>query len=125
MATGTVRVDGLDDLVRAFGKISKDLRREVQRELSDAAKIVATEARAKISGLAPPGSPRTVGGVRPRVRGSTAFVEQRLGKTTGKRGDWGAIQMRRAFLPSLDEKQDEVVERLDRMLDRLAGKNGF
>lgn len=124
-AQGTVRVEGIAALVRAFGQIDAGLRRGVQKELNDVAQIVATQVKENISGFSPPGSPRTVGGVRPRVRGSSAIVEQRLAKTTGKRGDWGATQMRRAFLPAVADKHDEVVKQLDSMLGRLAGEAGF
>jgi len=117
-----VRVEGLNELIRAFGKVDKDLKRGVQRELQASADIVSQATKSKIGSLSPPGSSRTIGGVRPRVRGSTAVVEQRLGKTTGKRGDWGVTQMHRGFLPALSEKTTEVVQRLDEMLGRLAGE---
>ena len=120
-----VRVEGLDELIRASGQVDKGLRRGLTRELSGIAMVVASRAQEKLSALSPPASAKTVSGVRPRVRGSLAYVEQRLGKTTGKRGDWGATQMRRAFLPALDEKTDEVVEGLELMLDRIADRNGF
>ena len=123
--TGTVRVEGLSALVRAFGRVDKDMKRGLQRELSDIAKIVATGTQEKLSALSPPASSKTVSGVRPRVRGATAYVEQRLGKTTGKRGDWGATQMKRAFLPSLEENADRVEERVDAMIDGVIARAGF
>lgn len=117
----TVRVEGLAELVRTFGRLQPELRRGVQRELSEAARIVGVETQRRLAALSPSASPRTVSGVRPRVTGATAFVEQRLAKKTGKRADWGATQMRLGFLPALDSKQEAVVARLDEMLGRLGG----
>lgn len=118
-------IEGSNELVRAFGRVDKDLKRGLQRELRGAAQIVAGAAREKLSALNPPATGRTITGVRPRLRIGSAYVEQRLGKTTGKRGDWGATQMKRAFLPALSEKTDEVMESVERMLDKAADRNGF
>ena len=119
----TVRVKGLRELERSFRRMEGDLRRDLQREISGAADIVAQEARGIAGGLGL--SSRTVGGYRPRVRGSSGFVEQRRRKTTGKRPDFGVLQMRRVLLPALGRKQAKVVEAIDQMLGRMAGEEGF
>ena len=116
----TVRVEGLNELVRAFGKMDKELRRDLQRELSKAAKIVREEAAAGFMHV----SARSAGGFRPRVRGSTAVVEQRLRRTTGLRGDYGAHQMW-YLLKALRDKEDAVVESIDKMLGNLGEDAGF
>lgn len=113
---------GLKELQRDFKRMSGDLSKYVDRELKEAAEIVSDEARSRLN----PYQPRSAAGIRPRVKGfGRAFVEQRRRKTTGKRGDWGAFQMRRILLPALGSKQDEVVKRLDKMLGRLGGDYGF
>jgi hypothetical protein len=116
----TVRVKGLNELVRAFGKMDKELRKDLQRELSKAALIVRGEAASGFMHI----SPRSAGGFRPRVRGSTAVVEQRYRKVTGLRGDYGAHQMW-YLLRALRDKEDEVVGSIDIMLGKLGGENGF
>lgn len=121
MANATIRVRGQAELVRAFGRIDKSLRQEVQRELAAAAEIVSDEARSRLAAY----DTASAAGLRPRVRGASSFVEQRRRKVTGRRGDWGVLQMREALLPALSSKQDEVIDRVDEMLARLAGEAGF
>lgn len=118
---GTVRVKGLRELQRDFRKMSKDLTRELRSELKEVGNIVRDESRQRFSDI----DARSAGGYRTVVRARGVAVEQRLGRTTGLRPDYGALQMRHALMPALDAKQGEVVDRLDRMLDKLAGHNGF
>jgi len=121
MATSTVRVQGLRELQRDFRKLSKDLSKEVREELKKAAEPVRKEAADLFSGI----SADSASGYRVAVRARGVSVEQRRRRTTGLRPDYGRLQMRRALLPALDAKQDEVVKGLDHMLGRLAGDHGF
>ncbi len=117
-------MEGLRELQRALKNIESDLGKEIDKELREAAKIVSDEARslAASHGF----SSKSVTGLRPRVRGfGRAFAEQSRRKTTGKRGDFGVMQMQRVLLPALGRKQGEVVHALDKMLDRLGDRNGF
>ena len=120
MAQDTLYVEGLPELVRAFGRIDKDLKRGLQREISDAAKIVRDEAASGFMHI----SARSAGGFRPRVRGATAVVEQRYRKTTGLRPDYGSHQMW-YLLKALREKEDAVIARLELMLDVIGREAGF
>jgi hypothetical protein len=120
MAGETVRVEGLNDLVRAFGRLDKDLRRGVQKELAASAEIVRADAAAGFMHV----NARSAGGFRPRVRGATAVVQQRYSRTTGQRPDYGRHQMW-YLLKALRDKEGEVVARLDLMLGRLGGEEGF
>lgn len=121
MARATVRVRGLKEFQRALAKTSPgDLRKGLNREIRQAGQVVADDARARFSGI----SPRSAAGFRPRTKGyGRAVVEQRLRRTTGKRGDYGALQMRRALLPALGAKRNEVLRNLEEMLDRLLRGN--
>lgn len=122
MAAGTVRVHGLDQLVRDFRKLEGGLAQEVRKELGEAGKIVALDARSRFEGI----QPRSAASIRQRLRGAaTVVVEQRKGKTTGKRADFGRLQMARAFLPALESKSGEVTRNLEQMLDRLGRRAGF
>lgn len=122
MAGSTVRVRGLRELQRDFKKMSGDLNKEVDRELKEAAGIVSEEARSRFVAY----NSGSAAGFRPRVKGfGRAFVEQSRRRKTGKRPDYGALQMRKALLPALGAKQNEVIERLDKMLGRLGGDYGF
>src|SRR3990167_9134254 len=124
MATTTV-------LVRRLAQLHPDLRRAPPTpytappgDLRGIARIVSEEARRRLAQLSPP-PPRSVSGIRPRVRTNAAVAEQARRKTTGKRADWGSRQMQHALSPALDAKEAEVVVRLERMLDNLGRDLGF
>lgn len=117
-----VRVRGLRELQRDFKKMSGGLSGEVDDTLKEAAEIVAQEARSRFSHI----SSRSAQGYKPRLKGfGRAYVQQSRRKTTGKRGDYGALQMRKALLPALGAKEKEVVDALDKMLGRFGGEYGF
>lgn len=121
MAAGTVRVKGLSELQRDFRKMGGELPREVRQELKRTGEVVRTEAVPLFEDI----SPRSASGYRVRVRIRGVAVEQSRKRTTGRRPDFGALQMRRALIPALERRQQEVFSGLERMLDRLAGENGF
>lgn len=115
----TVRVEGLRELHAALKRAEGDLDKGLRDELKEIGQVVADESRSRFSHV----SPRSAAGFKPRVRGSGRVdVAQSLRRTTGKRGDYGAHQMRRALIPALDAKEGEIVRRLDRMLDHVADR---
>lgn len=128
----TVRVTGLRELIRDFNAVDKDLRRDVQRELQEVARIVSDEAKDLVRSDDLVESGQLEKGIRPRVRGATAIVENRA-KRRGypypgiyEYGVSGKDRARRPFLlPALEAKQDEVVEALEDMLDRITSRNGL
>lgn len=137
----SVRVSGLRELVRDFNKMDRELGRDVQRELEDIARIVSDEAKDVVEreGLVDTG--RLQKGIRPRVRGTTAIVENRAkspkpkterARTKGNYPYPGIYEFgraggkRRPFLvPALENKESEVMAGLEQMLDRLTSRNGF
>lgn len=121
MAVGTVRVSGLAELNRAFRLADKELAKELRKELRAAGNIVRDESRARFSGV----DAASAAGYRTVVRQRGVAVEQSLGRTTGLRADFGALQMRRAIEPALTTKQGEVIDQLDGMLDRIGRTAGF
>lgn len=122
MAAGTVRVKGVNELVRACGGYRGALAKEVRAGVLEAAKLVSDDARSRFARI----DSRSAMGLRPQAKASgRALVRQRYGRVTGNRGDFGALQMRRALLPALAAKRPQVIDALDRMLDRLGGDAGF
>lgn len=122
MAEGAVRVTGVKELVRACGGYRSALAREIRGELLEAAKLVSDDARSRFARI----DARSAMGLRPQARASgRALVSQRYGRVTGSRGDFGALQMKRALLPALGSKREAVLDRIDQMLGRLGGEAGF
>lgn len=128
----TVSVRGLNQLVRDFNAVDRELRRELQRELQDIARLVSDEAKSMVREDNLVDSGRLEKGIRPRVRGAVAIVENRA-KNRGyaypgiyEYGTSGKEKTRRPFLlPALQAKQGEVVEALEDMLDRLTSRHGL
>ena len=116
---GAIKVKGLREFQRACNKSSKEVKSGLRRRLRESGDIVRDEARSRFAGI----DARSAAGYRTAVRARGVSVEQRLGRTTGRRPDFGALQMRDALVPALDAKSGEVERKLEDMLGDLV--NGF
>lgn len=122
MASGAVKIEGLRELERALRASDKDAAKGLRKELREAAKVVAMDARGKLS----PYSGYSAMGLRPRVRaGLVAVAEQSRKRTTGQHPEFGSLIMRRALVPALWENRDEIDRRMESMLDNVGRDNGF
>lgn len=117
----TVRVEGVREVNAAFRKIDKKLAREFGNDLKKAAAPVVETARQKETKW----QGASVGTIRAKRSGPRVFVEQSARKKTGKRSDFGALQMREALVPALDEETTEVFALVTVVLDKYANSAGF
>lgn len=118
--SSTVRVEGARQLERALRATDRDTLKALRRELREAGKIVATDARSRLAKI----DSKSAMGIRPRTRsGLTVYAEQTRRRVTGKRGDWGDKVMKRALLPAKASKRDEVKEAIDKALARATEQN--
>lgn len=118
----TTRVEGLREFIRACDAADKETKRLVRDELRKTAEPVRDDARLKLTrGVArSPSIARTAAGYRIVVRRTGIIsVEQKLRKTTGKRPDFGALQMRDALIPALEENRDDVNRKMDEAVERI------
>lgn len=117
----TLRVRGLSQTIRAFSVLEKGVRAEILGELKSIAEPVAREAQDLLSeyqGL----SIRTI---RPRSSVRGAFVTQGAKKVTGRRPDFGALQMREGLIPALEAHEPDLEPKVGEALDRLTRAAGF
>lgn len=132
MAMGAIRVEGLSALIRDLNRIDRELGRDVQRELQDAARIVSEEAKSQVRQMGLQGTGNMERSIRPRVvKRSNAIVEAR--RSYYRRYYYASIyhfgtygtRPSRSGVPfmylALERKQAEVVRKLDEMLGRLVG----
>lgn len=134
-----VEVEGLQELLRAFGQMDRALSREVRREYRVIGQLVARSAKSVAEAKGLRGSAHTgdhkpgalIRGIRPAVRGSTLVIQD-LVRRKGfpypalYEGDISGHGEPRPFLePGLDLVQDKVVDAFGDMLDRLSGIGGF
>ena len=116
VARETIRVHGLREFQRAAARAGKESKTEVRDALRDAAEPVRRDAVRRFS----PVDARSAAGYRVAVRQRGVAVEQRLRKTTGRRPDYGSLQMRRALIPALQTNADTVEREVGKALDRIA-----
>jgi len=112
----TLRIKGYREFLRAAAKAEKDTRKEVRAAFREVGEIVRADAAQRFEDK----SPKTAGGFRTRVRQRGVSVEQKFRKTTGKRPDWGAIQVNDALVPALTDKEHEVEAAMEDAIDRVA-----
>lgn len=130
MAAGTIRVEGLDALIRDLNRMDRELGRDVQRELQAAARIVSEDAKSQVRQMGLDGTGNMERSIRPRVvKRSNAIVEAR--RSYYRRYYYALIyhfgtfgtRPKRSGVPfmylALERKQAEVVRHLDQMLGRL------
>jgi hypothetical protein len=111
-----LRVKGLRELIRATDKSTKQLKKGTRDALRRAGDIVRVDARDRFADV----DARSAAGYRTVVRQRGVSVEQSIGRTTGKRPDYGAKQMREALSPALDAKSGEVEKEFEAVLDEIA-----
>lgn len=119
MAEQGIQVDGITSVINALRKFDAEAVVALREELRTAGGKVRDEAQQRFD----PYNAQTALGYRVYVRGgSRVDVEQSIGRTTGTRPDFGALQMRIALIPSLGDKQDEVFADVEAALNRLADR---
>ncbi len=118
---GGVRVHGLREVNAAFRKVDSSLAREFGNDLKKAAAPVVAAARSKETRW----RGASINTIRAKRSGPRVFVEQSARKKTGLRGDFGALQMRSALEPALDERANAVFTEVELVLNRYANSAGF
>jgi hypothetical protein len=116
VAGTTVRVTGLRELNRAINQADKDQKKILKKRFEKVGDIVKEEGRSRFSGI----DAGSAAGFQVKTLVSGVKVQQSRRKTTGKRGDYGALQMSRALIPALDAKQPQVIEELNAALEDVA-----
>lgn len=118
---GPLRLVGYTETLRAVNALPKAVAAGLRDEIRHVGELVREDAEGRINDL----SQKTAAGFRTYVRARGVSVEQSLRKTTGLRPDWGKTQMRQGLLPALDDKQDELIEGVETMVERVAAGLGL
>jgi hypothetical protein len=112
----TLRVRGYSGFLAATARADRESKRYVRETFRQVGDVVRQEAAGRFAST----DIRSAAGYRTRVRQRGIVVEQSLGRTTGTRPDFGALQMRRALLPALMSNADTLDRGMERALDRVA-----
>lgn len=112
----TLVVSGYTDLLRAFAQADKNTKKFLRQTFAEVGKVVRTDASWRFDKF----SSRSAAGYRVYVRQRGVGVEQSLRKTTGKRPDYGALQMRDALIPALEGKKNTIEHKFEEAIDKVA-----
>lgn len=116
---GAVRVEGLQALNASLHEFDRKLQRELQKAIREIAEPVAQDIRRRDAQHNPPFTAKTISGTKAGSSRGAAVVRQRAGKTSGKRADFGVIQMQKGFLPALKAAEPSTVLRVNKLLGEL------
>lgn len=109
---------GLKELQRACAQVEHNTKTAFRQALRDAGEIVRVDAAGRFARY----DARSAATLRTGVTVGRVRVYQARRKTTGRRGDYGALQMTRALLPALQTRAGLVVQRMGRALDEIGRK---
>lgn len=117
MAQGqTIRVSGYREFLRACDRSGKATKKEVRGAFREVGEGVRVDAARRIA----PVDARTAAGYKVRVRQRGVAVEQSIRKTTGAHKKYGALQMRRALLPALEDNERFADRQMEQAIDKVA-----
>ena len=111
----TLRVDGYRGFMRAIARADNQRRKQVRATL----RTVGEDVHADATTFFMPISAKSAAGYRTRVRQTGIAVQQSLRKTTGRRPDYGGLQMRRALLPALAANAPELEQKMERAMEQV------
>lgn len=112
----TLRVKGYREFLRATARAEKSVGKETRAAFKEVGEIVRLEAARLFDRF----DAKSAAGYRTRVRQKGVAVEQSLRRVTGNRPDYGALQMREALLPAVEDKERETVKALEDAMDKVA-----
>ena len=110
-----VYVRGFKELSKASLLADRALRSQQRNLFRKVGEPIRSEAAVLIAGK----DRRSAAGLKIRVRQRGVIVEQSRRKTTGKHPEWGAWQMRHAFLPAQTDQQPETLRLMQHAIDEV------
>lgn len=121
-----LRYEGLREIAQALRETDQALLSELKHDLGLVGDVVKDDAATTFADKV---NAKTAAGFETRVRATSSYgglvtVEQRLRKTTGKRPDYGALQVK-YLLRARDAKLDEAAETLENGAYQLLRRHGF
>lgn len=112
----TMHVKGYREVTRALQQTDKETRKYVLAGMKEAAGPMAGDANRRLDRY------QGVGPIVARATNSGVFIRQSRRKVTGKRADFGALQMLKGLIPAAEDGERDLVERVDDALGRLISK---
>jgi len=115
---GQLAVRGHREVIKGLVTADRKTKTAVRAVLRHTGDAVKTEA----SSLFGKYDSKSAAGYKTVVRQRGINVEQSLRKTTGKRPDFGALQMVKALVPAADDNRPETEHAMELALDQIAAQ---
>lgn len=123
-----VQVEGIKDVLNAFGRIDKGLRKELRVELVAAAGLVAAKAKDIAEQLGLRDTGKLIASIRPGMSGAYAYVTdsaKRNGFNYPAVYEFGHNRERAFLNPAADAEREHVIVGIEGLLDRLTSEAGL
>jgi hypothetical protein len=117
----TVKVEGLSEAVRALDAVDRKAKLTILKGLREAAAPIAVDIRRDLSKY----NDMSLGTIRPSAGVRGVYIRQYAKRVTGERPDFGALQMRRGFLPEAYKHEGDLAAAADRALAELIYREGL
>lgn len=120
MAAFTTRVEGYREVTRALQRVNRSSKATLYAGLREAAEPIAADTRGRLTryqGI-------SLGTIGPKATQRGVSITQRAKKVTGKRPDFGALQMTRGFIPAATAGQGEIADRVEAAFSALIQTEG-
>jgi hypothetical protein len=116
-----LQVTGLAEVIKSWRAFPDQAAAVLVETLKEGADEVRDDAANRLL----PFSQKSAEGYRVKVRARGIDVEQTLGRTTGRRPDFGRFQMARTLGPALTDHETEIKTKTQAALDELAEKTNL
>jgi hypothetical protein len=116
VAKDTVRVEGYREFLRAVDRADQESKRLVRETFRAVGDAVRRQAVARFVSV----DVGTAAGFQATITQKGVAVYQTRQKVTGKRGDYGALQMRKALVPARASQREETERAFERAMDIVA-----
>jgi hypothetical protein len=114
-------VTGYREAVRALKTVDRDAAKAARAGIKKAAEPISQDVKRRLAGY----NEISLGTIGVAVRQSGVSVTQRKKKVTGLRPDFGALQMKKGFIPAGDEGIPLVAEEVTLAIGELISLAGF
>jgi len=100
----TIHVEGYREVVRALDRVNRKSKRTLLAALRAGAEPIASDARGRLARY----NEISLSTIRPAAQQRGVMVIQRKKRVTGKRPDFGALQMTHGLIPALQDHRNEI-----------------
>lgn len=116
-----VKVEGLSAAVRALDAVDRKAKLTILKGLREAAGPIALDIRRDLARY----NDMSLGTIRPSAGVRGVYIRQYAKRVTGKRPDFGALQMRKGFIPEAYKHEGDLAAAASHAIDQLIYMEGL